>query len=86
MGGVADVFANPRHPYTRALLSSVPAPGEGGAGRRIRLTGEPRSPVDPDPRVCRFYGRCPDGVARCTEEMPMLKVTSGDHFVACHLA
>jgi oligopeptide/dipeptide ABC transporter ATP-binding protein len=86
MGGVTDVFANPRHPYTRALLSSVPAPGEGGAGRRIRLTGEPRSPIDPDPRVCRFYGRCPDGVARCAEEMPMLKVTSGDHFAACHLA
>ena len=86
MGGVAGVFANPRHPYTRALLSSVPAPGEGGAGRRIRLAGEPRSPIDPDPRVCRFYGRCPDGVARCTEEMPMLKVTSGDHFAACHLA
>jgi oligopeptide/dipeptide ABC transporter ATP-binding protein len=86
MGGVEDVFANPRHPYTRALLSSVPAPGEGGAGRRIRLTGEPRSPIDPDPRICRFYGRCPDGMARCTEEMPMLKVTSGDHFAACHLA
>jgi oligopeptide/dipeptide ABC transporter ATP-binding protein len=86
MGGVEDVFANPRHPYTRALLSSVPAPGEGGAGRRIRLTGEPRSPIDPDPRVCRFYGRCPDGMSRCTEEMPMLKVTSGDHFAACHLA
>jgi oligopeptide/dipeptide ABC transporter ATP-binding protein len=86
MGGVTDVFANPRHPYTRALLSSVPTPGEGGAGRRIRLTGEPRSPIDPDPRVCRFYGRCPVGIARCTEEMPMLKATSGGHFAACHLA
>ena len=73
MGSVIEVFERPHHPYTRALLSSVPAPGEAGSARRIRLSGEPRSPIDPDPRVCRFYGRCPEGFERCTQEMPMLR-------------
>ena len=94
-GPIAQVFEHPRHPYTRALLSSVPGPAEAGRSRRVRLSGEPRSPIDPDPAVCRFYGRCPDGVARCAEEMPHLRPVSGpfsvasesllaDHAVACH--
>jgi oligopeptide/dipeptide ABC transporter ATP-binding protein len=86
MGSVTEVFERPRHPYTRALLSCVPGPDAVAGGRRIRLSGEPRSPIDPDPRVCRFYGRCPEGHERCTQEMPMLHQVGRDHLAACHLA
>jgi oligopeptide/dipeptide ABC transporter ATP-binding protein len=85
MGPVTEIFERPRHPYTRALLSSVPEPA-GGTRRRIRLSGEPRSPIDPDPRVCRFYGRCPDGIERCATEMPLLRGMGPEHLAACHLA
>jgi len=53
--------------------------------RRFRLTGEPRSPIDPSPTVCRFYGRCPDGFERCEREMPVLRSDAAGHAVACHL-
>ena len=86
MGPVNDVFERPRHPYTRALLSCVPEPGATGTSRRIRLSGEPRSPIDPDPNVCRFYGRCPEGIERCAREMPILRSSGGEHVAACHLA
>ena len=86
MGPIGDVFARPRHPYTRALLSCVPAPGGAVTGRRIRLSGEPRSPIDPDPDVCRFYGRCPEGFERCAQEMPLLHAMGREHVAACHLA
>jgi oligopeptide/dipeptide ABC transporter ATP-binding protein len=68
-------------PYTRALLSAVP----GSAGARIRLSGEPRSPIDPSPTACRFHGRCPVGFDRCRDEMPVLRVLGGEHAVVCHL-
>jgi oligopeptide/dipeptide ABC transporter ATP-binding protein len=86
MGAVEEVFERPRHPCTRALLSCVREPGPAGAGRRIRLSGEPRSPIDPDPDVCRFYGRCPDGGERCAREMPVLRSYGGAHVAACHRA
>ena len=85
MGPVTEIFERPRHPYTRALLSCVPEPG-GGTGRRIRLSGEPRSPIDPDPHVCRFYGRCPEGIERCATDMPLLRGKGPQHLAACHLA
>ena len=85
MGPVREIFERPRHPYTRALLSCVPQPGA-GIRRRIRLSGEPRSPIDPDPHVCRFYGRCPDGIERCAWEMPLLRAMGPQHQAACHLA
>jgi len=85
-GPVERVFARPGHPYTRALLSSVPLPSpRRERGPRLRLTGEPRSPIDPSPTVCRFYGRCPDGFERCEREMPALRVDADGHAVACHL-
>jgi len=81
-GPAHDVFERPVHPYTRALLSAAPGRQSGG---RIRLQGEPQSPIDPPLDVCRFYGRCPDGFDRCRVEMPTLDVRVGEHAAACHL-
>ena len=87
-GPAAALFTNPRHPYTRALLSAIPgATVDGAAVERIRLGGEVRSPIDPSPTVCRFYGRCPQGQGeRCTTQMPLLHEVGVEHSVACHFA
>jgi len=84
--GPADrVFAEPRHPYTQALLSAVPKPG-GGGGRsaRIGLPGEPRSPVDPAPHICPLYGRCGRATEKCATAMPALREIASGQFAACH--
>lgn len=82
-GPAQAVFAQPRHPYTQALISAIPQAG-GAASSRIRMTGEPRSPINPSPQTCRFYGRCPKGEARCQEQMPVLQEMAAGHEVACH--
>ncbi len=82
-GPAREVFEAPRHPYTRALLSAIPGLS-GGAARRIRLEGDPTSPVDPDPARCRFHGRCPQGRDACTASSPVLQSTGPGHSVACH--
>ena len=83
-GPAREVFEHPLHPYTQALAAAVPRLHE-GAGERLRLTGEPRSPIDPDPHVCRFYGRCPRGTDACQTSMPALRAF-GTRQVACHFA
>src|SRR5271170_3622702 len=83
-GPADEVFEHPLHPYTQALVAAVPRFGEGGA-ERLRLAGEPRSPIDPDPNVCRFYGRCLRGTDACKTAMPALRAF-GDRRVACHFA
>jgi oligopeptide/dipeptide ABC transporter ATP-binding protein len=80
VGPSDQVFRSPLHPYTRALISSIP-----GQGPRIRLQGEARSPVDPPASACRFHGRCPDGQDRCGRDKPRL-ASIGGRAVACLLA
>jgi oligopeptide/dipeptide ABC transporter ATP-binding protein len=77
------LFANPRHPYTRALLSAIPVPVPGARHERIVLHGELPSALDP-PAGCSFHTRCPVAVARCATERPELAGTL--HAVACHRA
>ncbi|OGL60592.1 MAG: peptide ABC transporter ATP-binding protein [Candidatus Tectomicrobia bacterium RIFCSPLOWO2_02_FULL_70_19] len=83
-GPTDELFERPAHPYTRALVSAVPAIDAGDRKIRLHLAGEPRSPIDPDPNVCRFYGRCPKGEARCAREMPILRRVPGGAEAACH--
>ncbi|WP_049575213.1 ABC transporter ATP-binding protein, partial [Streptomyces sp. SBT349] len=85
-GGVERVYRSPRHPYTAALLASVPVPDPAGRAERQRvpLGGEVPSPADP-PSGCRFRTRCPLAEARCAESEPVLRVIDGGS-TACHLA
>jgi oligopeptide/dipeptide ABC transporter ATP-binding protein len=85
-GPASELLADPRHPYTRALISAIPQADPKKRVRRLRLGGEPRSPIDPDPNVCRFYGRCPRGEPRCASAMPLLRTVGPARQVACHFA
>ncbi len=82
-GPTREILRHPRHPYTRALLSAIPAIDTTERTERVRLTGDPMSPIDPSPHVCRFYSRCPHREDRCQEEMPMLESYPGGIEVAC---
>jgi oligopeptide/dipeptide ABC transporter ATP-binding protein len=80
----ASLFEDPQHPYTVALLSAVPVPDPKTARRRIILSGDVPSPVNPPPG-CRFHTRCPHAEARCRTEVPAMKEVAPGHFAACHL-
>jgi len=79
-----SLFAHPQHPYTVALLSAVPVPDPRSARKRIILSGDVPSPVDP-PAGCRFHTRCPVAIDRCRVEVPPMKEVAPGHFAACHL-
>ena len=84
-GATAEIFADPRTPYTRALMSAIPEVNPTGKRERIILSGEARSPINP-PDLCRFAGRCPDAceVCRALPLPPAMQVGS-DHLARCHL-
>jgi peptide/nickel transport system ATP-binding protein len=84
-GPAVELFQRPAHPYTRALVKAIPSIG-GRPGEREVLTGEPRSPINPDPNVCRFYGRCPQQQDRCRTEGPVLREIRPGVVAACHFA
>ena len=79
-----EIYKNPLHPYTRALISAIPEPDPDRPHNREVLTGDVPSPVDP-PSGCRFHTRCPQATERCRTEEPEFRDMGGEHFVACHL-
>ena len=80
----AELFANPLHPYTKALLSAIPSPDIDKKTKRILIKGELTSPIKPEP-VCRFAKRCSECVAQCTQKEPEWIEASPGHFVSCFL-
>jgi peptide/nickel transport system ATP-binding protein/oligopeptide transport system ATP-binding protein len=83
----AEIYAQPRHPYTRALLSAVPEPNPRAAKQRIVLPGDIPSPAHPPPG-CPFHPRCPHPLKseRCRTEPPPLRESTPGHTAACHYA
>lgn len=85
MGPVAAVYAQPAHPYTRALLASMPSMDPRQRTQAAPIVGDPPSPIDP-PSGCRFRTRCPHALAACADGEPLLRAAGSDgHRVACHL-
>lgn len=80
-----ELYRNPLHPYTQVLLSAVPVPDPKAKKKRIILSGDVPSPIDP-PSGCHFHPRCPIAVERCKKEEPVLRDVGGGHMVSCHLA
>jgi oligopeptide/dipeptide ABC transporter ATP-binding protein len=82
-----DLYREPRHPYTKALMSAIPKPDPDEISQRTILQGDVPSPLNP-PSGCPFRTRCPDAMEQCSHSMPALEnITSGEmpHQVACHL-
>jgi len=84
LADTASIFARPQHPYTVALLSAVPVPDPRAERKRIILSGDVPSPVDP-PAGCRFHTRCPYAFDRCRVEVPLMREVAPGHLAACHL-
>jgi len=78
-----EIYAFPRHPYTKALLSAIPIPDPSRRGERIILSGDVPSPIDP-PNGCRFHTRCPHAADRCRTVEPTEELVNEGHRVACH--
>jgi oligopeptide/dipeptide ABC transporter ATP-binding protein len=82
-GPTAEIFGNPRHPYTRMLLAASPSPVPGSGAERRIVAGEPPSPFD-RPAGCRFSSRCPHQIEPCSERQPPLDTwCEGEHRAAC---
>ncbi|WP_195575901.1 ABC transporter ATP-binding protein [Paenibacillus sp. 1001270B_150601_E10] len=83
-----ELFRNPLHPYTKALLSAVPIPipkkKRKDQKERIVLSGDIPNPANP-PSGCKFHTRCPFATDICREQVPVFRNVGGDHYVACHL-
>ena len=83
-GNKEDIFKNPAHPYTQALLSAVPIPDTDVKMNRIILEGSIPSPANP-PSGCKFHTRCNKCMEICKTEVPQVKELEDGHFVQCHL-
>lgn len=83
-GKTEDIFKNPLHPYTQALLSAVPTPDPKAKMERIVLEGSIPSPANP-PKGCKFHTRCPKCMECCKTEIPEVREIEPGHKVACHL-
>ncbi len=81
----ATLFAQPLHPYTRALLSAIPLPDPRARHQHAGTAGEPPSPLNP-PAGCHFHPRCPHAAEHCRVEAPALRTLAAGHQVACHRA
>ena len=79
-----ELYDNPLHPYTKALLSAVPVPDPTFKRNRILLKGDIPSPANP-PKGCKFHTRCPYAMDVCKKDIPEYKNVGNEHFVACHL-
>ena len=85
MAGSRELFAEPMHPYTKALLSAIPVPSLSSRTRKREvIRGEVTNPIDPKP-VCRFCTRCDKAMDICSQAEPELRELAPGHFVACHL-
>ncbi|GED31328.1 ABC transporter ATP-binding protein [Brevibacillus centrosporus] len=80
----AQLYSNPLHPYTKALLSAVPTPDPDAARERVILQGDVPSPANP-PSGCTFHTRCPHVTDECRTTRPLFQDVGDGHFVACHL-
>ena len=80
----SDLYHNPKHPYTRALLSAIPVPDPRATRKRTILKGDVPSPRHP-PSGCSFHPRCPERMDGCHHDEPVRKDLGGGHYVACHL-
>jgi oligopeptide transport system ATP-binding protein len=80
-----QLYSNPKHPYTKALLSAIPIPDPKVEAKkvRIRMEGEIPSPINP-PTGCRFQNRCKYATDICQKEEPKLQLVGEDHYAACH--
>jgi peptide/nickel transport system ATP-binding protein len=85
LGPSDAIFANPRHPYTAALLSSMPSMDPDNRTEEAPLTGDPPNPINPPPG-CRFHTRCSLAFETCSRLEPGLNDVGGRHLAACHLA
>jgi oligopeptide transport system ATP-binding protein len=85
LAGRDELYSNPLHPYTQALLSAVPIPDPRvtRARKRVILEGDPPSPVNP-PAGCRFHPRCSLAKEHCRTEIPVWREIKPNHWVACH--
>ncbi len=84
LASATDIYKEPQHPYTEALLSAIPIPGRKAGDKRIILKGTVPTPIDPPPG-CRFHPRCRYKQPICEEENPEFIEIKKGHFVACHL-